>query len=336
MKKNLLIIALLPILFFGMASHAMEKEFEQIEAPEPKEAPRGIGRIKLVNRSNWKLQVNYIQANKKLSRTIVGDGELLLGPIKDISEVSIQSYGQIWGAVVQVYPVDLKEIKERSKEDVTVEIKATLTAWTFTPQWLGVHPKAELPQTEDPWDAFLAVRSRRNAGQWVAPRHVLGLPENVSKDEVIKAFKDLSLKWHPDKHKGNEELATAIQQIIADAKATLIAYHDTLADIEKTEQKLNELKQLFEQKENVLHKGKVGKSAIEEDIKKIETNIAEAKKITSWYEWLKDSTVTIVSGGKKFEKWNSPALEESFKQTQKGMEGSKELADNMISYLKNL
>ena len=57
---------------------------------------------------------------------------------------------------------------------------------------------------------------------------ILGVPRNADEGQIKKAFKKLSLKYHPDKNKDNEEFAK--QQFVRVAKA-----YETLIDPEKKE-----------------------------------------------------------------------------------------------------
>lgn len=58
--------------------------------------------------------------------------------------------------------------------------------------------------------------------------HILGINENATKDEIKKAFRTLSMKWHPDKNPGNIEAVGKFQKISE-------AY-ETLGDTEKREE----------------------------------------------------------------------------------------------------
>ncbi len=55
--------------------------------------------------------------------------------------------------------------------------------------------------------------------------NVLGVPRNASADEIKKAYRQLALRWHPDRNPDNEEAAQRFKDITA-------AYH-TLNDPEK-------------------------------------------------------------------------------------------------------
>jgi DnaJ-class molecular chaperone len=57
---------------------------------------------------------------------------------------------------------------------------------------------------------------------------ILGISEKASKDEIKKAYRNLQMKWHPDKNLGSQESQTMTQQINE-------AY-ETLGDEEKKEE----------------------------------------------------------------------------------------------------
>jgi DnaJ-class molecular chaperone len=57
------------------------------------------------------------------------------------------------------------------------------------------------------------------------PYEILGVGENATKDEIKKAFRSLSMKWHPDKNKNDPAAMSKFQQINA-------AY-ETLSDDQK-------------------------------------------------------------------------------------------------------
>jgi len=42
---------------------------------------------------------------------------------------------------------------------------------------------------------------------------LLGVPRDANNKQIRKAFRDLSLKWHPDKNPGNEEAKAHYQKI---------------------------------------------------------------------------------------------------------------------------
>ncbi len=52
----------------------------------------------------------------------------------------------------------------------------------------------------------------------------LGVPRNASKEEISKAFRNISLQYHPDKESGNEEMRQKydkIQALLSEAKTAL-------------------------------------------------------------------------------------------------------------------
>jgi hypothetical protein len=57
----------------------------------------------------------------------------------------------------------------------------------------------------------------------------LGVDEKASKEEIKKAFRTLSMKWHPDKNLGNKEESVSMFQKINEA-------YETLGNEEKREQ----------------------------------------------------------------------------------------------------
>lgn len=54
------------------------------------------------------------------------------------------------------------------------------------------------------------------------PYEVLGIPRNATEEDVKKAYRKVSLKWHPDKNPGNLEEATQRFQEISRAKEILL------------------------------------------------------------------------------------------------------------------
>ena len=71
------------------------------------------------------------------------------------------------------------------------------------------------------------------------PYEVLGVGENASKDEIKKAFRGLSMKWHPDKNKNDPISMSKFQQINS-------AY-ETLSDDQKRNEYDNNTDALFSQ-----------------------------------------------------------------------------------------
>ena len=44
---------------------------------------------------------------------------------------------------------------------------------------------------------------------------ILGVDEKASKEDIKKAYRSLSMKFHPDKNNGNQECVIKFQQISA-------------------------------------------------------------------------------------------------------------------------
>ncbi|TET06298.1 J domain-containing protein [Candidatus Dependentiae bacterium] len=92
------------------------------------------------------------------------------------------------------------------------------------------------PLSGNPWEAFPFLISHRtknqtlneyvstlrNADPKTFARYVLGLPEQFTAEDVKRAFRNLSRKWHPDKHQKNKPLAKEIMQILEDARDKLL------------------------------------------------------------------------------------------------------------------
>jgi DnaJ-domain-containing protein 1 len=53
------------------------------------------------------------------------------------------------------------------------------------------------------------------------PEDILGVRSGASISEIKKAFRDLIMKWHPDRNPGQEELATKMSQKIIAAYTML-------------------------------------------------------------------------------------------------------------------
>ncbi|KAF2761240.1 DnaJ-domain-containing protein [Pseudovirgaria hyperparasitica] len=89
--------------------------------------------------------------------------------------------------------------------------------------------KSNAPFNSRPKRVRTAVSHRPKPKTWLekltegtlSPREVLKVSSNATYAEIRKAWKDLSVKYHPDKDHGNEKVATARTQAINEAFATL-------------------------------------------------------------------------------------------------------------------
>ena len=43
---------------------------------------------------------------------------------------------------------------------------------------------------------------------------ILGVKKDATQDEIKKAFRKLSVKWHPDKNQGNKEAEGKFKEIV--------------------------------------------------------------------------------------------------------------------------
>ena len=340
MKKNLLIIALLPFLFFGMASHAMEQSFLEL----PKVEEKGKGKLRIVNNSNWEVTVTYSVEGRQLRRNLTSKGgEFIAGDINRVQSLSIKTYGVLYAIGAKETQIDLSSVRSRPNDDVSIEITVgsalQFYPWIFTPIW-AVHVQLQLPGTGDPYDAFPRARKARLEKASVYPRYILSVPEDATRDDVKAAYKDLSLRWHPDKHRGNQELATEIFKIVKNAYDMLIAYHDALDIIKKLENKLSKVETLFKEKEpRVPETGPVTPAVIADDIHKIHNTIKYVKSEISKYEQF---TKEIESEGKKFTIWDENRAKQYLAEwaqrndlTQK-IKTAEQIADEMIKYFERL
>jgi DnaJ-class molecular chaperone len=70
-------------------------------------------------------------------------------------------------------------------------------------------------------DGFYEKMSSEDAAKIIksqddTPYFILGIPENASAAEIKKAFRELIMKWHPDKNQDNiEEAELMSKKIIA-------------------------------------------------------------------------------------------------------------------------
>lgn len=185
----------------------------------------GSRKLAIANDSSWKIELSYERGGKKLSRVLEPEGHTItLGDLVGVTNVCFQTYGKVYGAVAVPDCIDLHTIKAKlgeGVEDVVVHITAGWVGWSFTHELVNIAKQAQLPVTGNPYDAFPGAVRARQLGRKVEPRHILGVTESATVEDVNAVFKALSLKWHPDKHKNNLELVTKIQQILAEARNTL-------------------------------------------------------------------------------------------------------------------
>nr|QYA18857.1 chaperone DnaJ-class protein [Clandestinovirus] len=57
------------------------------------------------------------------------------------------------------------------------------------------------------------------------PYKILGVGKNASKEEILKSFKDLAKKWHPDRNGDNPAVATEMMKKVNQAKEILTDEH---------------------------------------------------------------------------------------------------------------
>ena len=78
--------------------------------------------------------------------------------------------------------------------------------------------------SEQAWSQFPEAKKLRDQYKHMKEVYgaVLGVTPQASRAEINKAYRELSLKWHPDKYEGNKELATEVQSILNNARNTLI------------------------------------------------------------------------------------------------------------------
>jgi len=203
-------------------------------------------RLVVINNSRWSISVN----NKDLLRP-----NQSITPILLPNQITISLYGEYWSQVARPLRIDIpKELASRgfvfdsvSDNDVIISVNVSaLGSISYgieikTPEETYTATTAELPITNNPWDAFPAVKSHFDA-QWYNPRgyrksmdyvrylnwayprdlarYVLGLPKEYDRRNVSTQFKLLSLTWHPDKHRGNP-VAAQIFKILGQAKDIL-------------------------------------------------------------------------------------------------------------------
>lgn len=51
---------------------------------------------------------------------------------------------------------------------------------------------------------------------------ILGVPKNAKDEEIRKAYKQLALKWHPDRNLDNKEEAEKMFKLISEAYVNFI------------------------------------------------------------------------------------------------------------------
>lgn len=180
-------------------------------------------KLSITNDSTWKTKISYNKHGKRISKTLEPNGDTFtLGESGAIEDITIESYGKLWGLLAQPSKINLKKLIHFPEYDTDIKITTEMGGWKFTESPLIEHRKSELPKSGNPYDAFPAAKRAKELGREIQPRHILGVGENATEEDVKASYKVLSLKWHPDKHPDNKEFATRIFKILQTAYEELM------------------------------------------------------------------------------------------------------------------
>ena len=179
-------------------------------------------KLSITNNSTWKIKVSYTKHEKKISKTLEPNGDtFILGENDTFGDITIESYGKIygkiWGLLARPKKISLDDLKFFPNGDANIKITTEMGGWKFTERPLEKHSKSELPKSGNPYDAFPAAKRAKELGREIQPRHILGVGENATEEDVKAAYKVLSLKYNPDKNPDNKEFATRIFKILKTA-----------------------------------------------------------------------------------------------------------------------
>ena len=193
-------------------------------------------RLKLINNSSWRLRVEYTKRGQAQSSVPLEPQEegvcsaKDLGDVNEIDSIAIQTYGKLWGRFGTKEPINLTEAQALAKsdpdKDVTIRIsvggileigKFIITTELSDPSAGGI----ALTSQANLVAAFPTVVQVLKEGRSIETRHVLGLEPNYTTEDLNKAYKNLSLQWHPDKNPGNKEFASAVFKVLRSAYEAL-------------------------------------------------------------------------------------------------------------------
>ena len=191
-----------------------------------------IGKLKVVNDTASKALIEYTKkgphweiTGRAYQKTLEPHGDsFVVGDIDKILSIVIKSYGKVLGLVPATTSVDLSSIHAAMDQDAKIRLDSHIdpTGWHYTIIRRPITETIELPGTGDPYDAFPGAVKRRKLGLPIEPRHILGVPEGATREDIWVAFHAIAQKWDPEKHPDNPQFANKIMKILNDAKDKLL------------------------------------------------------------------------------------------------------------------
>lgn len=149
-----------------------------------------------------------------------------------VVEMRVAYYIRSQRSFSQPYTLNMSILRETIRNcqngNVTVEIL------TRAPRMSGneapTRIRCILPRASN-GEKLAAIALKESSGPYkelgvsrnATPAQILGVKEDASKSEINAAWKQLSLKWHPDKVRDENDLATQITQIINNARGALLS-----------------------------------------------------------------------------------------------------------------
>jgi DnaJ-domain-containing protein 1 len=186
------------------------------------------------SRNDWDFQrPEQIRPNEQLTYTFeaFASGFPSREEMHAIAEMRVAYYIPQQRTYTQPYAINMNTLRETIRNcqngSVTVEILAR------TPRASGneapTRMRCTLARVSNGGNGA-AIDLKESSGPYkelgvsrnATPAQILGVKEDASITEINKAWKQLSLKWHPDKARDENDLATQITQIINNARAQLL------------------------------------------------------------------------------------------------------------------